>query len=67
MRLLRIGSSTGFREEIQDIASLHAQGGDGGQDARNVTVQVVANCTEMQCECNDNCKLKAQELVVICA
>ena len=35
MRLLRIGSSTGFREEIQDIASLHAQGGDGGQDARN--------------------------------
>ncbi len=36
-------------------------------DAGEVTVQVVANCTEMQCECNDNCKLKAQELVVICA
>lgn len=35
MRLLKIGRSRGFGEEIQDIASLHAQGGDGGQDARN--------------------------------
>ena len=30
-----MSGSTGFGEKIQDVPLLHAQGSDGGQDARN--------------------------------